>query len=131
MKLSLYIMLAVVCPFNFTHGAPADERDDRIQSLEKRVEQLEKLLQAREAKQASPGESLKIAEPPKPGPSLSVGASGFSLRSADTNFTLRIRGLLQSPHAAPLTVEQMDEAVSKHLRGKHAPSQAGRKSAGR
>lgn len=43
----------------------------------------------------------------------------------------RIRGLLKSPHAAPLTVEQMDEAMAKHLRDKHAPSQAGRKSAAR
>ncbi len=42
----------------------------------------------------------------------------------------RIRGLLKSPHAAPLTVEQMDEAVAKVLRDKHAPSRAGRKSAG-
>ena len=43
----------------------------------------------------------------------------------------RIRGLLKSPHASPLTVEQMDEAVSKHLRDKHASAQAGRKSTGR
>jgi predicted nucleic-acid-binding protein len=28
--------------------------------------------------------------------------------------------LHKSPHTAPLTVEQMDEAVSKHLRDKHA-----------
>ena len=33
----------------------------------------------------------------------------------------RIRGLLKSPHARPLTVEQMDEGVAKHLRDKHAP----------
>jgi antitoxin PrlF len=43
----------------------------------------------------------------------------------------RIRGLLKSPHAAPLTVKQMDEAVSRQLRDKQAPSQVGRKSAGR
>ena len=43
----------------------------------------------------------------------------------------RIRGLLKSPHAAPPTVEQMDDAVAKHLLAKHAPSQPGRKSAGR
>lgn len=43
----------------------------------------------------------------------------------------RIRGLLKSPHAAPLTVEQVDEAVARHLRDKHAPSRAGRKSTGR
>ena len=43
----------------------------------------------------------------------------------------RIRGLLKSPHAAPLTALQMDEAVSKHLRDKHGPTLAGRKPAGR
>ncbi len=42
----------------------------------------------------------------------------------------RIRGLLKSPHAIPLTVEQMDEAVSKHLRNRPAPARNGRKSAG-
>jgi phosphate-selective porin OprO/OprP len=73
----------------------ADEKDDLIQSLEKRVEQIEKLLQAREAKPAAPGEASKPAEAPKPSPSLSLGASGFTMRSADTNFVLRIRGLLQ------------------------------------
>lgn len=31
-----------------------------------------------------------------------------------------IRGLLKSPHAAPLTVEQMDEAVAKQLRNRSA-----------
>jgi antitoxin PrlF len=43
----------------------------------------------------------------------------------------RIRGLLKSPHAIPLTVEQMDDAVSKHLRNRHTPAGNGRKSAGR
>jgi antitoxin PrlF len=42
----------------------------------------------------------------------------------------RIRGLLKSPHAAPLSVEAMDAAVGKHLRDKQrAP--AARKPAGR
>jgi antitoxin PrlF len=43
----------------------------------------------------------------------------------------RIRGLLRSPHSAPLTVEQMDAAVSKHLRDKNAPAPKGRKPASR
>ena len=43
----------------------------------------------------------------------------------------RIRGLLKSPHPALLTVEQMDEAVAKQLRDKHAPTKGGRKSTGR
>jgi antitoxin PrlF len=43
----------------------------------------------------------------------------------------RIRGLLKSPHRAPLTVEQMDAAVAKHLHDKHSPALARRKSASR
>ena len=43
----------------------------------------------------------------------------------------RIRGLLKSPHARPPTVEQMDEAVSKFLRDKHAPARGSRKSSRR
>ena len=75
----------------------ADERDDRIQSLEKRVEQLEKLLQAQDARKASapPVEAPKPAEPPKPGPKLSVGENGFAMQSGDSNFVLRLRGILQ------------------------------------
>ncbi|HXJ58290.1 MAG TPA: porin [Verrucomicrobiae bacterium] len=75
----------------------ADEQADKIQALEKRVEQLEKLLQQRDAKAAAapPGDAPKPAETPQSLPSLSIGASGFTLRSADTNFMLRFRGLLQ------------------------------------
>jgi phosphate-selective porin OprO/OprP len=89
-------VLLLLAPFS-SQNLLADDRDDRIQSLEKRVEQLEKLLQARDAKPASapPGDAPKPAGAPKPGPTVSVGASGFTLRSADTNFALRIRGLLQ------------------------------------
>lgn len=43
----------------------------------------------------------------------------------------RIRGLLKSPHAAPMTVAQMDEAVARHLRAKHVPRLVGRKPADR
>jgi antitoxin PrlF len=43
----------------------------------------------------------------------------------------RIRGLLTSPHASARTVEQMDEAVSRHLRDKHAPGAKARKPARR
>ena len=76
----------------------ADERDDRIRALEKRVEQLEKILQereARDAKAASPIEMPKATEAPKPLPTVSIGSSGFIMRSADSNFVLRLRGLIQ------------------------------------
>ena len=42
----------------------------------------------------------------------------------------RIRGLLKSPHAGPLTVAQMDEGIAKHLREKHAPRSRRRKLSG-
>lgn len=68
----------------------ADEKDDRIKALEQRLELLEKRLGPAPTVDAS-----KPSESPKPSPTVSVGASGFILRSADTNFALRIRGLLQ------------------------------------
>lgn len=42
----------------------------------------------------------------------------------------RIRGLLKSPHAAALSVDQMDSAVSRDLRYKHAPASVARKRGG-
>jgi len=100
-----------------TPSARADERDDKIRALEQRVEQLEKLLrehglvpgtpQPPPAVQPMPGlpaapqtrstaeATLEPEVKAVPGPSLSVGASGFTLQSADTNFVLRLRGLLQ------------------------------------
>lgn len=43
----------------------------------------------------------------------------------------RIRGLLKSPHAEALTIQQMDEAVARHLREKHSPTTRRRTSSAR
>jgi len=43
----------------------------------------------------------------------------------------RIRGLLKSPHATPPTVEQMDQAISRHLQDKHTPASRRRKPSSR
>lgn len=37
-----------------------------------------------------------------------------------------VRGILKSPHARALTVRQMDDGVSAHLREKHAPAKSRR-----
>lgn len=91
-------------------AATPEDAAERIRALEKRVEQLEKLLESRTASGSStnPGGargdlkgtsdgagSPEAARPAKLPPVMSVGASGFIFRSADTNFLLRIRGLLQ------------------------------------
>lgn len=39
----------------------------------------------------------------------------------------RVRGILGSPHAKPLTVEEMDEGIARHLRDKHRPAAPRRK----
>ena len=41
----------------------------------------------------------------------------------------RIRGLLKSPHAGPLSVEQMDEGIARHVKGKQAAVPSRRKPA--
>ena len=43
----------------------------------------------------------------------------------------RLRGLLKSPHAAPLTVEQIDEALATHLRARQTARSARRRTSGR
>jgi phosphate-selective porin OprO and OprP len=79
-----------------TAAAPALAADDaaRIRELERRLEDLDqkyRILERRlEIEQESATEKAKTA------PSMSIGAQGFSYRSADTNFVLRIRGLLQA-----------------------------------
>jgi hypothetical protein len=66
------LVFAPIAPQNLF----ADEQADKIKALEKRVEQLEKLLLEREAKPAPAGETPKPLEAPKPGPSLSSGRPG-------------------------------------------------------
>lgn len=43
----------------------------------------------------------------------------------------RIRGLLKSPHAQPLSVEEMDEGVERHLRDGQEMEDVSRKASGR
>lgn len=95
MKPFAIAIAAVLCLFTVVPLArAADERDERIRALEKRVEQLEKLLQA-QVGQAVPGTNVETpATAAKAMPTMSVGASGFTMRSADGDFALRIRGLL-------------------------------------
>ncbi len=43
----------------------------------------------------------------------------------------RIRGLLKSPHAKALTVEEMDDGIAKHVREQHGKAVRRRKAPGR
>ena len=87
-------VLGILAPIS-AQNLIADDRDDRIRALEQRVEQLEKLLKELAPKPVPPAELPRAVDAPKPLPAVSIGASGFSMRSADNNFVLRLRGLLQ------------------------------------
>src|SRR5437763_816692 len=71
----------------------ADERDEKIQQLEKRLESFEEKTRRLEQKlDALEGHAT---EKRAPQPALSIGQSGFTMRSADTNFVLSLHGLFQ------------------------------------
>src|SRR5688572_969351 len=64
------------------------------EALLKRIEELEQRLAIAERKDEIDREGA--AEKAKTAVSVSAGASGFQIRSADTNFVLKIRGYLQA-----------------------------------
>ncbi len=72
----------------------AQENAGRIKELERRLEELDQKYRVLERRLEIEGEAA--AEKSKTAPSLSIGASGFNFRSNDTNFVLKIRGLLQA-----------------------------------
>jgi phosphate-selective porin OprO and OprP len=76
--------------------APAFAADEaaRIQELERKLNELDQKYRVLERRLEIEDETA--AEKTKTAPSMSIGAAGFSYRSNDTNFVLRIRGLLQA-----------------------------------
>ncbi|MGV3772024.1 MAG: OprO/OprP family phosphate-selective porin [Verrucomicrobiales bacterium] len=74
--------------------AQATPESARIQDLEKRLEELDQKYRILERKIEIDQEAA--SEKSKTAPSMSIGQNGFSYRSADTNFVLRIRGLIQA-----------------------------------
>jgi phosphate-selective porin OprO/OprP len=95
-KLSLFAILLLTF---FSAIIRADEADDKLKALEKRCESLEQRYRALEEKIATleKGQPQPAQQPlTNPAATLSIGPSGFMMRSADTNFSLRVRGLLQT-----------------------------------
>jgi phosphate-selective porin OprO/OprP len=77
-------------------GIQAMQRSTSAQSqedLKKRVEQLEQELRA--LKQQLDADSQARAEKVKTAPLVSIGSDGLVMKSADTNFVLRLRATLQ------------------------------------
>jgi len=76
-------------------GLSLQAADDatRIRELEKRLEDLDQKYRALEKKMD--GQQEQNEEKAKNAPVISVGSQGFIYSSADTNFVLRVKGLIQ------------------------------------
>src|SRR5687767_14797824 len=88
MGAKLLAVLAVV------GSVSAADEAARIQELEKRLEELDQRYRMLERRLEIERETA--TEKAQTAPSLSIGAQGFAFRSSDTNFVLRIRGLIQA-----------------------------------
>lgn len=87
------ILSAVLLASAISHAHAQTPDGNRIRELEQKLEALEQKYRALEQKfEAS---EAAASEKPKPAPSVSIGASGFTMQSADTKFAVKIRGLLQ------------------------------------
>lgn len=73
---------------------PGNETIDAIQSLKRQIEQLDQQVRILERKAEL--DKDVATEKAKSSAVVSAGAGGFSIRSADTNFVLKIRGYLQA-----------------------------------
>src|SRR4051812_4997466 len=84
--ISLLVAIAIF-PINFLR---ADEVAEEIRALKKQIEELSQKVQVLEGKASLAGTNSKANM--KEVPVVSAGADGFTMRSADTNFVLRVRG---------------------------------------
>lgn len=93
MKLKQLVLSAAISAAAASTSVWADETADAIKALRQQIEQLDQKIRVLERKGELDKEaSVEIA---KTTPKISVGSSGLSISSADTNFTFGIHGLLQ------------------------------------
>src|SRR5882672_1499415 len=72
----------------------ADEATDTIKDLRKHIEELDQKVRILERKDELEHEAT--AERAKSAAAVSIGSGGFQVRSADTNFLIKIRGYVQA-----------------------------------
>lgn len=88
-----WVLLGVLAGSQAT-GWAADDRDEVIRALARRVEELDKKVKGLEEQRTSVKEAT--AARGQEAPRLTVGAGGLSFASADTNFVVRLRGGVQA-----------------------------------
>ncbi len=85
-------LLATLLVFN-TPRVRADERDEKIKQLEKRLESFEEKTRLLEEK--LDGLEGRANAKRKTQPTLSIGQSGFTMHSAENDFVLSLHGIFQ------------------------------------
>ncbi len=93
-----------------TWAARADEKDDRIRELEKRLDTLEKKYEAILTKESQPPPAIQPApapppltggaEKPKTGPTVYLCEKGFRVETASKDFAVRLGTLIQEDYRA-------------------------------
>lgn len=110
MKVRRIILAATIVATSMNpHYLRGEDSSETINALKQRLEELEQKVQMFEQQRLDDLEQkVKIidhkreldqeaaAEKAKTAPTITAGANGFSFRSADTNFVLKIRGYLQA-----------------------------------
>ncbi len=86
-------VLAASTPYFFVSAAGQSPTDD-LPLLRKQLEDLDQKVKILERQREL--EKDAAAEKSKSDPTISIGPGGFQVRSADTNFLLRIRGYVQA-----------------------------------
>src|SRR5262245_24392986 len=95
MQFNRWVALAAVLGFSGSLGwAQADDTGETIRALRKQVEELDQKMRILERKDEL--EKEVVAAKARSATPVSAGATGFALRSADTNFVLRLRGYVQA-----------------------------------
>ncbi|MFM2082348.1 MAG: hypothetical protein RL380_1039 [Verrucomicrobiota bacterium] len=84
------LLLTLVSAVATTHAA---DQADLIKQLEEKIAQLDQKVRVLERRDELDREVA--VEKAKTTPSISIGASGFSIQSADSNFVAQIHGLVQ------------------------------------
>ena len=93
MKFNRWFAIAALLSAQAGHTLAQDARED-IQQLKRQIEELDQKVKILERNKELEGEAAEAKA--KTLPSITLGASGLNVSTADTNFLLKIRGYVQA-----------------------------------
>ena len=95
MRLNHWLVTAAfLAAYGTKNPLQADDTADTINTFRKQLQELDQKVRILERKAELENET--VAEKAKTTPTVSVGASGLQVRSADSNFVFGIRGYVQA-----------------------------------